>query len=58
MKRGEIWSVGGGPEYAGKPRPVAILQDDNLYGLESIMFCPFTTNPTPASLFSAPGQGH
>lgn len=51
MKRGEIWSVSGGPDYTGKPRPVAILQDDRFEGLRSITFCPFTTNPTPAPLF-------
>jgi mRNA interferase MazF len=51
VKRGEIWSVSGGPDYAAKPRPVAILQDDRFDGLESITFCPFSTNPTPAPLF-------
>jgi mRNA interferase MazF len=51
VKRGEIWSVSGGPDYTGKPRPVAILQDDRFEELRSITFCPFTTNPTPAPLF-------
>lgn len=51
MKRGEVWTVAGGPGYTGKPRPVAIVQDDRFEGLESITFCPFTTNPTPAPLF-------
>jgi mRNA interferase MazF len=51
VKRGELWTVAGGPDYTGKPRPVAILQDDRFEGLESITFCPFTTNPTPAPLF-------
>lgn len=51
MKRGEVWTVAGGPDYTGKSRPVAILQDDRFDGLESITFCPFTTNPTPAPLF-------
>lgn len=51
MKRGDIWSVAGGPDYAGKPRPVAILQDDKFEELLSVTFCPFTTNPTPAPLF-------
>ena len=27
MKRGEIWTVSGGSDYAGKPRPAVILQD-------------------------------
>jgi mRNA interferase MazF len=51
VKRGEIWSVSGGPDYTGKPRPVAILQDDRFAELQSVTFCPFTTNPTPAPLF-------
>ena len=51
MKRGEIWSVAGGPEYTGKPRPIVILQDERFNGLLSVTFCPFTTNPTPAPLF-------
>ena len=51
MRRGEIWSVAGGPDYTGKPRPVAILQDDRFEELLSVTFCPFTTNPTPAPLF-------
>jgi mRNA interferase MazF len=54
VKRGEIWTVAGGPDYTGKPRPVAILQDDRFEGLRSITFCPFTTNPTPAPLFRLP----
>lgn len=54
MKRGEVWTVAGGPDYTGKPRPVAIVQDDRFDGLESITFCPFTTNPTPAPLFRLP----
>jgi mRNA interferase MazF len=51
MKRGEIWSVAGGPDYAGKPCPVVILQDDRFSGTLSIMICPFTSNPTAAPLF-------
>jgi mRNA interferase MazF len=51
VKRGEIWSVSGGPDYTGKPRPVAILEDDRFEDLQSITFCPFTANPTPAPLF-------
>lgn len=54
MKRGEIWSVAGGADYAGKPRPVAILQDDRFEELLSVTCCPFTTNPTPAPLFRLP----
>ena len=28
MKRGEIWTVSGGGNYAGKARPVVVVQDD------------------------------
>ena len=54
MKRGEIWTVAGGSDYTGKPRPVAILQDDRFEELLSVTFCPFTTNPTPAPLLRLP----
>ena len=54
MKRGEIWTVAGGPDYGGKPRPVAILRDDRFEDLLSVTFCPFTSNPTPAPLFRLP----
>jgi mRNA interferase MazF len=54
VKRGEIWSIAGGPGYAGKPRPVAILQDDHFRETLSIAFCPFTTNATSAPLFRLP----
>ncbi len=51
MRRGELWTVVGGPDYGGKPRPVAILRDDRFGDLLSVTFCPFTTNPTAAPLF-------
>lgn len=54
MKRGEIWTVAGGSDYTGKPRPVAILQDDRFEELLSVTVCPFTTNPTPAPLLRLP----
>jgi mRNA interferase MazF len=54
VKRGEIWTVASGPDYTGKPRPVAILQDDRFERLLSVTFCPFTTNPTSAPLFRLP----
>jgi mRNA interferase MazF len=54
VRRGEIWSVAGGRDYTGKPRPVAILQDNRFEELRSVTFCPFTTNPTPAPLFRVP----
>jgi mRNA interferase MazF len=51
MKRGEIWTVAGGKDYAGKPRPAVILQDDAFDRTDSITICAFTTDPTDAPLF-------
>ena len=39
MKRGEIWSVAAGKGYAGKPRPVVILQDDRFDATDSLTIC-------------------
>ncbi|MBA2576826.1 MAG: type II toxin-antitoxin system PemK/MazF family toxin [Euzebyaceae bacterium] len=50
MRRAEIWTVSGGPDYAGKPRPAVILQDDR-FDTDSVTICPFTTDPTEAPLF-------
>ena len=54
MKRGEIWTVAGGKDYAAKPRPVVILQDDRFDKTESITICAFTTDPADAPLFGLP----
>ncbi len=51
MKRGEIWTLAGGKDYAGKSRPVVILQDDRFDATASVTICAFTTNPTDAPLF-------
>jgi mRNA interferase MazF len=51
VKRGEVWTVAGGKDYAGKPRPVVILQDDSFDATDSITVCAFTTDPTDAPLF-------
>lgn len=51
VKRGEIWTVAGGKDYAGKPRPVVILQDDRFDRTDSITVCAFTTDATDAPLF-------
>lgn len=50
LSRGDIWTAAGGAEYAGKPRPVLILQDDRFDATASITICPFTTNPTDAPI--------
>ena len=54
MKRGEIWTVVGGKDYAGKPRPAVILQDDRFDATSSITICAFTSDPTEALLFRLP----
>ena len=51
MKRGEICTVAGGKDYAGKPRPVVIVQDDSFDATDSITICAFTTDETEAPLF-------
>jgi mRNA interferase MazF len=54
MRRGDIWAVAGGKDYAGKPRPVVIVQDDSFDGTDSITVCAFTTDETEAPLFRLP----
>ncbi|AHB00527.1 MULTISPECIES: type II toxin-antitoxin system PemK/MazF family toxin [Brucella] len=51
MKRGEIWTVGGSKDRAGKPRPAVIVQDDRFDATGSITICAFTTNETNVPLF-------
>ena len=50
MRRGEIWTAAGGPDYAGKPRPVVIVQDDAFEETASITVCLLTTNDRNAPL--------
>jgi mRNA interferase MazF len=54
MKRAEIWTVAGGPGYAGKPRPAVIVQDDAFAATASITLCPFTTQAVDAPLIRLP----
>jgi mRNA interferase MazF len=54
MKRGDVWTVAGGKDYAGKARPVVILQDDSFDATASITICAFTTDDTDAPLFRLP----
>lgn len=54
MRRGEVWTVSGGKDYASKPRPVVIVQDDSFDATDSITVCSFTTDPTDAPLFRLP----
>lgn len=41
MKRGEIWTVAGGKDYAGKPRPAVIVQDERFEMKDSLTVCVF-----------------
>jgi len=54
VKRGEIWTVSGGKDYAGKPRPAVVVQDDSFDATNSITICAFTTDQTDAPLFRLP----
>lgn len=54
MKRGEVWTVAGGPDYAGKPRPAVIVQDDAFNATASITIIPFTSHIVDAPLLRLP----
>jgi len=54
VKRGEIWTAAAGSGYAGKPRPVVIIQDDLFDATASVTICAFTTDATDAPLFRIP----
>ena len=51
MRRGEVWTVSGSGDYAGKPRPAVIVQDDVFEATASVTICVFTTDGTEAPLF-------
>ena len=50
MKRGDIWTAAGGSNYASKPRPVVIVQDDRFDATASVTICALTSDPTDAPL--------
>jgi mRNA interferase MazF len=54
VRRGELWTAGGGKHYAGKPRPVLIVQDDRFDATSSITVCPLTSDPTEIPLLRVP----
>jgi mRNA interferase MazF len=54
VQRSEIWTLSGGQDYASKPRPVVILQDDRFDETDSITICALTIDPTEAPLFRLP----
>lgn len=49
MKRGEVWTVAGGAEDMGKPRPAIIVQSDKFDATSSITICPLTATFVPAA---------
>jgi mRNA interferase MazF len=54
MTRGDIWSFAGSGDYAGKPRPFVIVQDDIFDTASSVVVCGFTTTPVDAPLIRLP----
>ncbi len=54
MRRGEIWTASGSKHYAGKPRPVLLVQDDRFDATDSITICPLTSDPTEIPLLRIP----
>ena len=50
MKRGDIFLASAGSGYAGKPRPVLIIQADALGALSSVVVIPLTTFGHEASI--------
>lgn len=59
MKRGDIWTVAGGADYVGKPRPAIVVQSDRFDATLSIVVCPLTSTEVdaePARFAIAPSQ--
>lgn len=54
LRRGEVWAVAGGKGYAGKLRPVVIVQDDRFDATDSVTICAMTTDEMDAPLFRLP----
>jgi mRNA interferase MazF len=50
VRRGEIWTVAGGPDYARKPRPMIIIQANQFSDTASITICGLTTTATDTPL--------
>ena len=44
VKWGEIWTVSGGPDHAGKPRPAVIVQAKLIGQVDSVTICPLTSD--------------
>jgi mRNA interferase MazF len=51
LKRGDIWTPVGDVQYAGKPRPVVVVQHELFETLDSVTICGFSSDPTDLPLF-------
>ena len=51
MRRGDIRTVAGGKDGAGRPRPVVVVQDDRFAATHAITVCAVSTDETDARLF-------
>ena len=51
MTRGDVVTVAGGPDYAGKPRPAVIIQSDAFSGRDSRILVLLSSRDTRAQLF-------
>ncbi len=56
MRRGELWTAAAGQGYAGKTRPVLIVQDDRFDATDSVTVCPLTTTTVAVPLLRIPLQ--
>jgi mRNA interferase MazF len=54
VRRGEVRTIAGGPDYAGQARPAVIVQSDLFDATRSVTLCAFTTDPTEAPLVRLP----
>jgi mRNA interferase MazF len=54
VRRGEIYTAAARGPYAGKPRPVLIVQDDRFDATASVTVCPLTASPVEAPLLRLP----
>lgn len=54
MKKGDIVIMSSTGEFAGKLRPAVIIQQENADNVISKVVCPFTTDPTSASMIRLP----
>jgi len=49
-----VWTASGGKHYAGKPRPVLIIQNDLFDETASVTVCPMTTDTVDVPLLRIP----